>query len=422
MWCRWRRRTGRQIGSVVGYSVVGPAWNRRRSRRRRTTTIWAGLRLAGVKFVAALVWGSVRFSDAGGRVVDPLSPVGHAVAILIGHDAIRDPLLGGIRPDAYARFRARPRRRFRDEFEVHLAGVGLHPADVDAGVSIGSVVPMGSRYVRGIGWTLPPRSGFGADRRGPVLLQTLPGPGQWTDGSLGSPAEPRTRSCLDARWASEWARARAAASPRASAVGQSEIPGASSFGRSRAQMYCRSRPPAALATPPAGSHSIAGCRRTRTYICARDLPNELAPGISDCPTAEAEATPPPEPAPTPMPTERPNTNECPGSTGKSEPGRSVPVAWTRESLKEDWPAPVRPRNRCWRERPIDAPAHYKWIPRGTTDLLPHPCVNMPLSEPLAARSRSNWFFYLQVEVVPGIAHYQSGGGGRAVDRIWRRDR
>ena len=98
--------------------------------------------------------------------------------------------------------------------------------------------------------------------------------------------------------------------------------------------------PATLFEPPGGVARISEDEYS-AYICARDLPNELAPGISDCPTAEAEATPPPEPAPTPMPTERPNTNECPVPPG--DPSQPIgPVAWTRESLKEDWPAPVRP--------------------------------------------------------------------------------
>ena len=77
------------------------------------------------------------------------------------------------------------------------------------------------------------------------------------------------------------------------------------------------------------------------YICMRNLPNEMAPGISDCPTSgEAEATPPPDPSPTPMPAERPITSSCAVPSG--DPGEPPgPLAWTQASLKEDWPAPVR---------------------------------------------------------------------------------
>jgi hypothetical protein len=99
--------------------------------------------------------------------------------------------------------------------------------------------------------------------------------------------------------------------------------------------------PAALFEPPEGVTRVSA-EEYSAYICARHLPNEMAPGISDCPsTEEAEATPSPEPAPTPMPTERPNTNECPVPPRDS----SAPIgqlAWTPESLKGDWPAPVRP--------------------------------------------------------------------------------
>jgi hypothetical protein len=98
--------------------------------------------------------------------------------------------------------------------------------------------------------------------------------------------------------------------------------------------------PAALFEPPAGLGRISG-EDYVAYVCARDLPNELAPGISDCPTAEAEATPVPEPSPTPLPTVRPATTECalPSSDPTEPPGA---LAWTPERRDEDWPAPVRP--------------------------------------------------------------------------------
>jgi hypothetical protein len=99
--------------------------------------------------------------------------------------------------------------------------------------------------------------------------------------------------------------------------------------------------PAALFEPPDGVTRISADAYS-AYICARDLPNEMAPGISDCPsTEEAEATPPPDPSPTAMPTVRPDTSECAVPPGDSS-APIGPLAWTPERLNEDWPAPVRP--------------------------------------------------------------------------------
>jgi hypothetical protein len=99
--------------------------------------------------------------------------------------------------------------------------------------------------------------------------------------------------------------------------------------------------PAALFEPPEGLARVTEAEYD-AYICASDLPNELAPGISDCPsTGESEATPRVEPSPTPMPTEPPNSSACtlpPSDRGE----KTGPLAWTRASLKEDWPVPVRP--------------------------------------------------------------------------------
>jgi hypothetical protein len=99
--------------------------------------------------------------------------------------------------------------------------------------------------------------------------------------------------------------------------------------------------PAAIFEPPEGVTRMSA-EDYSAYICARDLPNEMAPGISDCPpTDEAEATPLPEQSPAPMATERPNTNDCPVPPG--DPSQQIgPLAWTPESQNEDWPAPVRP--------------------------------------------------------------------------------
>ena len=99
--------------------------------------------------------------------------------------------------------------------------------------------------------------------------------------------------------------------------------------------------PAALFEPPEGLARISADEYS-AYICARDLPNELVPGISDCPSPrKRRRRRAPEPSPTPMPTERPNTSECPVPPG--DPSQPIgPLAWTPESLNEDWPAPVRP--------------------------------------------------------------------------------
>ena len=99
--------------------------------------------------------------------------------------------------------------------------------------------------------------------------------------------------------------------------------------------------PAALFEPPDGLARLSADAYS-AYICARDLPNELAPGISDCPSPEeAEATPLAEPSPSPTPTALPGPSDC--AVPSSDPSEPIgPLAWTPESLKEDWPAPVRP--------------------------------------------------------------------------------
>jgi hypothetical protein len=99
--------------------------------------------------------------------------------------------------------------------------------------------------------------------------------------------------------------------------------------------------PAALFEPPEGVTRMSE-EAYGAYLCAAgDLPNEEVVGLGTregCPT-EAEATP--RPAPTPMPTARPSPSDCAApSSGPSQPAGSL--AWTQPSLKEDWPAPVRP--------------------------------------------------------------------------------
>ena len=100
--------------------------------------------------------------------------------------------------------------------------------------------------------------------------------------------------------------------------------------------------PAALFEAPEGVAHMTS-EAYNAYLCTRDprIEEEVGLGVRDCPTPEAEAGPPPEPSPTSMPTVRPSTSECAVPPGDpSEP--AGPLAWTPESLKEDWPAPVRP--------------------------------------------------------------------------------
>jgi hypothetical protein len=101
--------------------------------------------------------------------------------------------------------------------------------------------------------------------------------------------------------------------------------------------------PAALFQPPDGLRRVSA-EEYKAYVCAGGLANELAPGISDCPSTEgAEATPlaEPSPRPTATPTVRPNTSDCAALPG--DPSEPIgPLAWSPASLREDWPAAARP--------------------------------------------------------------------------------
>jgi hypothetical protein len=108
------------------------------------------------------------------------------------------------------------------------------------------------------------------------------------------------------------------------------------------------------------------------YVCARNLPNELAPGISDCPTTDqAEAPPPAEPSPTP--TVGPDASDC--GVPSSDPSERIgPLAWTPERRKSDWPAPVRPEPAGGRSvQPI--PLTYR-DPTGDDGSGRYPCVDI----------------------------------------------
>ena len=131
--------------------------------------------------------------------------------------------------------------------------------------------------------------------------------------------------------------------------------------------------PAALFAPPEGLARMSPDEYT-AYICARDLPNELAPGISDCPASEeAEATTPPEPSPTPTPPASPDLGDCVLAPGDASDSIG-PLAWTPESMTKDWPAPVRPEAaQGGSVRPM--PLTYR-DPVGDSGSHAYPCVDI----------------------------------------------
>ena len=166
--------------------------------------------------------------------------------------------------------------------------------------------------------------------------------------------------------------------------------------------------PAALFEPPEGLARMS-MEEYNAYICARDLPNEIAPGISDCPTAEAEATPPPEPSPTPMPTERPNMSDCAVPPG--DPSEPIgPLAWTQERLREDWPAPVRPE-RAGGGSVQPMPLTYL-DPMGDNRIRCVPLRRHPRGDGRHQRGAP------QARLEPAARR----GSRRALDRVWRRHR
>jgi hypothetical protein len=117
------------------------------------------------------------------------------------------------------------------------------------------------------------------------------------------------------------------------------IPG--QFGTTEVTEITFGEQPAALFEAPEGVVHVTS-EAYSAYLCTRDLrtEEEVGFGVRDCSTpTEAEASP--LPTSTPVPTERPNPSDCAvPSRGPSEP--IGPLAWTKASLTEDWPAPVRP--------------------------------------------------------------------------------
>jgi hypothetical protein len=90
--------------------------------------------------------------------------------------------------------------------------------------------------------------------------------------------------------------------------------------------------PAALFEAPEGVAHMTS-EAYSAYLCTRDLrtEEEVGFGTRECAQPEPEATPPPTPTPA-----------APPSLGPRPSGPAGPLAWSRASLEEDWPAPVRP--------------------------------------------------------------------------------
>ena len=96
--------------------------------------------------------------------------------------------------------------------------------------------------------------------------------------------------------------------------------------------------PAALFEAPEGMAHMTS-EAYSAYLCTQEVRTEVEVGLG---TRECESAEQPEPpaAPTPTPTLHPIPRECAAPSGSSEP--TGPLTWTQASLKEDWPAPVRP--------------------------------------------------------------------------------
>jgi hypothetical protein len=107
------------------------------------------------------------------------------------------------------------------------------------------------------------------------------------------------------------------------------IPGR--FGTTEVTEITFGEQPAALFEAPEGIARMTS-EAYSAYLCTRDVRTEVEVGfgVRDCAAEEPEATP----APTPTPA-------APPSLGPRPSGPAGPLAWSRASLEEDWPAPVR---------------------------------------------------------------------------------
>ena len=174
--------------------------------------------------------------------------------------------------------------------------------------------------------------------------------------------------------------------------------------------------PAAVFEPPDGVTRMS-LDAYLNYICARDLPNEIIPGISDCPSrgsgrdaaaralADSDAHRPPDPS------------DC--AVPSSDPSEPIgPLAWTPESLNEDWPAPVRPETagggsvqpmpRTYLDR------------RGDNGSTAHPCVD--ISWVMADTTGVQLMLVSNRRRGRARRANASGGSRRPLDRVRRRHR
>ncbi len=108
------------------------------------------------------------------------------------------------------------------------------------------------------------------------------------------------------------------------------IPG--QFGTTEVTEITFGEQPAALFEAPEGVVHMTS-EAYGAYLCTQDLrtEEEVGFGVRDCAAQEPEATPMPTPTPA-----------APPSLGPRPSGPAGPLAWSRASLEEDWPAPVRP--------------------------------------------------------------------------------
>ena len=194
------------------------------------------------------------------------------------------------------------------------------------------------------------------------------------------------------------------------------IPG--QFGTTEVTEIAFGEQPAALFEPPVGVARMP-MEAYNEYLCTRDLPNEevVGFGVRDCSIPpEAAATPPEaEPTPptsTPTPTVRSSPSDC--TVPPRDPSEPTgPLAWTQASLKEDWPAPVRPEPAGGASvQPI--PLTYI-DPLGDTGSAVLPCIDIR-DVTLVSGRRSD----IQCGHRAYLEPTADGGSDRAVGRVWRR--
>jgi hypothetical protein len=216
------------------------------------------------------------------------------------------------------------------------------------------------------------------------------------------------------------------------------IPG--QFGTKEITEIAFGEQPAALFEAPEGVAHMTS-EAYSAYLCTRDVRTDVEVGLGtrECAPPEAEATPPPTSIPSP--TQRPNPSDCAiPSRGPSEP--IGPFAWTKASLTEDWPTPVRPEPAGGASVLPMPPTHID--PAGDTgpevlrcvdirDLTVgtyHVAINLVSNPPPAVHPTEQWIAYGVVidddrDGVPdwryGIDNMPVDATGEPSHRAWRTD-